>query len=152
MSRPTLLAVFHTQLSSSFYFSFLLRVCLPTRISVFLLHRPVVVTLYLQPRLPAGPGLTVIGWLMLMSQLNVQHFPFSSLSHQQVDQSQPEESEQTLMGRSYRKARSPCACVILQLDCHSCSNYHTIYKLLAAEITSLLHTITPAVSPSVAVV
>lgn len=47
MSRPTLLAVFHTQLSSSFYFSFLLRVCLPTRISVFLLHRPVVVTLYL---------------------------------------------------------------------------------------------------------
>lgn len=34
--------------------------------------------------LPAGPRLAAIGWLMRMSQLNMQHFPFSSLSHQEI--------------------------------------------------------------------
>lgn len=39
--------------------------------------------------LKAGPGLAAIGWLMQTTQLNMQHFPFSSLSHQEIDQSQP---------------------------------------------------------------
>lgn len=34
--------------------------------------------------LPAGPGLAVIGWLMRMSQLNMQRIPSSSLSHQEI--------------------------------------------------------------------
>ncbi len=51
--------------------------------------------------LPAGLGLAVIGWLMRMSRLNMQHFPFSSLSHQEMDQSQPKEFEHALMGRLY---------------------------------------------------
>lgn len=51
--------------------------------------------------LPAGPGPAVIGWLMRMSRLNMQHFPLSSLSHQEMDQSQPKEFEHALMGRLY---------------------------------------------------
>lgn len=34
--------------------------------------------------LPTGPGLALIGWLTWMSRLNMQHFPFSSLSRQEI--------------------------------------------------------------------
>lgn len=59
--------------------------------------------------LPAGSGPAVIGCMMWMSQLRSQHDPFSSRSHQKMDQQQQKELEHALKSTLYMTAKEASA-------------------------------------------
>lgn len=74
-------SVSHVQCLLSFQLSFSSSVSVWPRCTHQRRRRHIV---FITRLLPAGPGLALIGWLTWMSQLNMQHFPFSSLSHQEI--------------------------------------------------------------------